>query len=71
MKRYYYLKQTVDAVPKRTYPTGEAIPESLPASYGIAWKCGNCAAFDSVTTMCSTYNAPVLPDYWCDTWKAQ
>lgn len=59
--RYYRIIKTTD--PK---PTGK-----LPDSYGIAQNCANCVAYNPTTTICSTYNAAVLPNYWCNTWKGK
>lgn len=54
----------------RQYSSGATIPESLPDTYQLAQNCANCAAYNGLSTICSTYNAPVLPNYWCDTWKS-
>lgn len=53
------------------YPSGEAIPESLPNSYQLHQDCNSCAAYNPKTTICSTYKALVLSNYWCNTWKAR
>lgn len=80
MKRYYVYQQTPkqddnpgiqDDNPGRKYPSGELIPESLPESYQPSQNCGNCAAYDPITTMCSTYSAPVVSTYWCSTWRGE
>jgi len=55
----------------KTYPSGEAIPESLPDSYQLHQDCASCVAYNSKTTICSTYSAPVLSNYWCHTWKGK
>ena len=77
---YYILRKKAQATNpntsittsvSRTYPTGELIPEQLPASYGIAQKCSNCVAYNPKTTICSTYLAMVKPDYWCSSWKGE
>jgi hypothetical protein len=44
---------------------------TLPDSYGIAQNCGNCKAYITETEICSTYDAPVLTNHWCATWKAK
>lgn len=54
---------------ERTYPDGQLIPVSLPERYGLAQHCGNCAAYDSLTTLCATYDAEVRANYWCETWR--
>ena len=72
--RYYYLTSTPDIKKfKRgsAYPSGEKIPESLPDSYQIHQDCASCAAFDEKTSVCAAYNAPVLSNYWCSSWKAR
>ena len=70
--RYYYLTtQKAESKPQRTYPNGDAIPDSLPESYQPDQHCGNCGAYNPTTKICSTYNAPVLENYWCASWKAK
>lgn len=71
MRRYYVITKTAGVQPERKYPTGETIPESLPESYQLSQNCGNCAAYNALTKICSMYNAPVLPNYWCKSWESK
>lgn len=65
MRRYYVITKTAGVQPERRYPSGEAIPESLPESYQLSQECRRCSAYNALTKICSTYNATVSPDYWC------
>ena len=48
--RYYYLTtQKAESKPQRTYPNGDAIPDSLPESYQPDQHCGNCGAYNPTT----------------------
>lgn len=68
--KYYVMKQSKkDKTRSKIYPNGIVISDLLPNSYGISQKCGTCIAYDPKTTICSTYNAPVVENYWCATWK--
>lgn len=51
--------------PKRTYPNGDPIPDTLPESYQISQECGSCAAYKPLSKLCSMYGAPVIVNYWC------
>jgi hypothetical protein len=56
---------------EKTYPNGDAIPESLPDSYQLHQDCVSCAYYSAKTTICSMYKAPVLSTYWCHTWEGK
>jgi len=69
---YYIIKKLSTSQTRSTkYPDGTPIPDALPDSYGLAQSCSNCAAYSAKTMICSTYDAMVLPNYWCSTWKAK
>ena len=61
----------------RTYPDGEAIPDSLPPAYQPAdsaevpqgQNCGNCEYYNPDQMYCSKFNAPVRAVYWCAVWE--
>lgn len=70
MRRYYMVTQRTkkEQEPRRTYPNGEAIPDSLPESYQLSQECGSCAAYQPLSKMCEMYDAPVMANYWCSSW---
>ena len=60
----------------RTYPDGEAIPDSLPAAYKDAsdpsvpegQNCGNCEYYKPGEMYCFKFDAPVREVFWCAKW---
>jgi hypothetical protein len=65
--------------PGRTYPDGEAIPDSLPAAYQDSanpevpqgQNCGNCQYYKAGEMYCYKFDAPVREIYWCAKWEAK
>lgn len=63
--------------PGRTYPDGEAIPDSLPAAYQPAdspevpegENCANCEYYKPGELYCMKFDAPVRAVYWCAKWE--
>lgn len=63
--------------PGRTYPDGQAIPDSLPAAYQLATmpdvppgeNCGNCEYYKPGELYCTKFDAPVRAVYWCAKWE--
>lgn len=63
--------------PGRTYPDGEAIPDSLPAAYQLATNpdvpagenCGNCEYYKPGELYCTKFDAPVRAVFWCAKWE--
>jgi hypothetical protein len=63
--------------PGRTYPDGEAIPDSLPAAYMAAnspevpagQNCGNCEYYKPGEMYCYKFDAPVRAVFWCAKWE--
>jgi hypothetical protein len=63
--------------PGRTYPDGEAIPDSLPAAYQAAntagvpagQNCGNCEYYKPGEQYCYKFDAPVRAVFWCAKWE--
>jgi hypothetical protein len=61
----------------RTYPDGEAIPDSLPNAYQPATNpdvppgqnCGNCEYYKPGELYCTKFDAPVRAVYWCAKWE--
>jgi hypothetical protein len=61
----------------RTYPDGEAIPDSLPAAYQLATNpdvppgqnCGNCEYYKPGELYCTKFDAPVRAVFWCAKWE--
>ena len=57
----------------RTYPDGEAIPDSLPAAYQLAsnpevpegQNCANCEYYKPGELYCTKFDAPVRATWWC------
>lgn len=69
--------QDINPIPGRTYPDGEAIPESLPPAYMPAEEsgyvdqnCANCEYFKGTEGYCTKFDANVRPVYWCAKWEA-
>ena len=68
--------QDINPIPGRTYPDGEAIPESLPPAYMPAedsgtqdqW-CSNCEYYKTSEGYCFKFDANVRPVYWCAKWE--
>jgi hypothetical protein len=60
----------------RTYPDGQAIDPNLPAAYVSAdtdgvppgQNCSNCENFNSISGLCSKFDAPVRGTFWCAKW---
>ena len=63
--------------PGRTYPDGEAIPDSLPNLYIDAadpqvpegQNCANCEYYKGTDQYCTKFDAPVRPVFWCAKWE--
>lgn len=61
----------------RTYPDGEAIPDSLPNAYQPATNpdvppgqnCGNCEYYKPGELYCTKFDAPVRAVWWCAKWE--
>ena len=61
----------------RTYPDGEAIPDSLPAAYQLATNpdvpagqnCANCEYYKPGELYCTKFDAPVRAVWWCAKWE--
>lgn len=69
--------QDPNPLPGRTYPEGDAIPETLPPSYQSAAEvqteypgqaCMNCEYYKGPDQYCIKFDAVVKPDYWCQSW---
>ena len=69
--------QDINPIPGRTYPDGEAIPESLPPLYIDSsdpqvpegqW-CANCEYYKSSEGYCIKFDANVRPMFWCAKWE--
>ena len=62
----------------RTYPDGEAIPESLPPLYMSSTdpdvpqgqNCANCEYYKGTEKYCIKFDAPVRPMFWCAKWES-
>ena len=68
--------QDINPIPGRTYPDGEAIPESLPPAYMPAdesgyedQNCANCSYYKAGEGYCIKFDANVRPVYWCAKWE--
>jgi hypothetical protein len=68
--------QDINPIPGRTYPDGEAIPESLPPAYMPAEEsgfedqnCANCEYYKAGEGYCIKFDANVRPVYWCAKWE--
>lgn len=67
----------INPIPGRTYPDGEAIPESLPEAYQDAanpdvpqgQNCANCEYYNATEKYCNYFDATVRPLYWCAKWE--
>lgn len=67
----------ITPIPGRTYPDGEAIPESLPPSYRLAGteaappqqNCANCGYWNGPEGYCNKFDATVRPEYYCVSWE--
>lgn len=69
--------QDINPIPGRTYPDGEAIPESLPPLYidsrDVAvpkgQNCANCEYHNATEGYCIKFDANVRPTWWCAKWQ--
>jgi len=69
--------QDINPIPGRTYPDGEAIPESLPPLYIDSQdpqvpenqNCANCEYYKSSEGYCIKFDANVRPLFWCAKWE--
>ena len=68
--------EDINPIMGRTYPDGEAIPESLPPAYmpaedsgTVGQYCSNCEYYKSTEGYCSKFDANVRPVYWCAKWE--
>jgi hypothetical protein len=68
--------QDINPIVGRTYPDGEAIPESLPPAYMPAQdsgkqdqNCANCEYYKASEGYCTKFDANVRPVYWCAKWE--
>jgi hypothetical protein len=69
--------QDINPIVGRTYPDGEAIPESLPPLYIDATdpqvpegqNCGNCEYYKPSEGYCIKFDANVREVYWCAKWQ--
>ena len=69
--------QDINPIPGRTYPDGEAIPESLPPAYVDATdpmvpegqNCDNCQYYKPSEGYCIKFDANVRPLFWCAKWE--
>jgi hypothetical protein len=67
----------INPIPGRTYPDGEAIPESLPPAYKDSAEpdvpegqnCANCEYYKSSEGYCIKFDANVRPLFWCAKWE--
>jgi hypothetical protein len=63
--------------PGRTYPEGDAIPDTLPAAYKDATdpsvppgqNCANCEYYKPGELYCYKFDAPVRATWWCAVWE--
>jgi hypothetical protein len=70
--------QDINPIPGRTYPDGEAIPDSLPPAYVDSsdpqvppeQNCANCQYYKPSEGYCYKFDANVRPLYWCAKWEA-
>ena len=70
--------QDINPIVGRTYPDGEAIPESLPPAYVDATdpmvpegqNCANCQYYKPSEGYCYKFDANVRPLFWCAKWEA-
>ena len=69
--------QDINPIPGRTYPDGEAVPESLPPLYidsqdpqvPEGQNCSNCEYYKSSEGYCIKFDANVRPLFWCAKWE--
>ena len=69
--------QDINPIPGRTYPDGEAIPESLPPAYVDSsdpqvpegQNCDNCQYYKPSEGYCIKFDANVRPLFWCAKWE--
>jgi hypothetical protein len=69
--------QDINPIQGRTYPDGEAIPESLPPLYidsqdpqvPEGQNCANCEYYKSSEGYCIKFDANVRPLFWCAKWE--
>jgi len=67
----------INPIPGRTYPDGEAIPESLPPLYidsadpqvPEGQNCANCEYYKATEAYCIKFDANVRPLFWCAKWE--
>jgi hypothetical protein len=65
--------------PGRTYPEGDAIPDTLPAAYQDSvnpevpqgQNCANCEYYKAGEQYCFKFDAPVRATWWCAVWEAK
>ena len=71
--------QDINPISGRTYPDGEAIPQSLPPLYidssdpqvPLGANCANCEYYKVTEGYCMKFDANVRPLYWCAKWEAK
>lgn len=71
--------QDINPITGRTYPDGQAIPESLPPLYidsadiavPTGQNCANCEYYKGTEAYCTKFDATVRPMYWCAKWERQ
>ena len=69
--------QDINPIVGRTYPDGEAIPESLPPAYVDSsdpqvpegQNCDNCQYYKPSEGYCIKFDANVRPLFWCAKWE--
>ena len=69
--------QDINPIIGRTYPDGEAIPESLPPAYKDSadpsvpaeQNCANCEYYKASEGYCYKFDANVRPLFWCAKWE--
>jgi hypothetical protein len=70
--------QDINPIIGRTYPDGEAVPESLPPLYidsadpqvPQGQNCSNCEYYKSTEGYCIKFDANVRPLFWCAKWES-
>ena len=68
--------QDINPITGRTYPDGEAIPQSLPPAYMDSsnpdvpqgQNCANCEYYKASEQYCIKFDANVRPLFWCAKW---
>ena len=71
--------QDINPITDRTYPDGEAIPESLPPLYinsndprvPEGQNCANCEYYKGTEQYCTKFDADVRPLFWCAKWDRE